>query len=355
MLYLQAMNVPGGGGAVLLQSLLKALAPNREVVVFVDVRLDLPPESAEGLTLIRVKPTIFHRALAEWRLSKSAKTDDLVLCFGNLPPLMKIKAKVVVFVHNRLLVEPKHLNRVSIPVRLRLRLERLWLRGLSARVDKFLVQTASMRSLLANYLESREADVEICSFVSHAAAGSGLSAASASEPAKKLFDYDFIYPASGDDYKNHRVLIEAWKILGSRGCYPSLCVTVDPDRFSDLCRWIDDEAQRYRLNIRNLGCRPHSEIINCYMGSRALVYPSLVESFGLPLIEARDAGMPIIAPELDYVRDVVIPDEVFDPASPRSLARAVLRFLGEMEKPAVPVHPVDFIDRVRSIVSGEGK
>ena len=51
------------------------------------------------------------------------------------------------------------------------------------------------------------------------------------------------------------------------------------------------------------------------------------ESFGLPLLEAKFLGLPILASELDYVRDVVEPTETFDPESPVSISRAVQRFL----------------------------
>ena len=47
----------------------------------------------------------------------------------------------------------------------------------------------------------------------------------------------------------------------------------------------------------------------------------------MPLIEARRIGLPILASELDYVRDVLDPEEVFDPDSPVSIARAVKRFM----------------------------
>ena len=64
-----------------------------------------------------------------------------------------------------------------------------------------------------------------------------------------------------------------------------------------------------------------------YASAGALVFPSLGESFGLPLIEARQAGLSILAPELDYVRDVCEPAQTFDPQSATSIARAVKRFL----------------------------
>ena len=50
------------------------------------------------------------------------------------------------------------------------------------------------------------------------------------------------------------------------------------------------------------------------------------------MLEARAAGLPIITGELDYVRDIVDPDETFDPRSPLSIARAVRRFLDRPEE-----------------------
>jgi glycosyltransferase involved in cell wall biosynthesis len=58
-----------------------------------------------------------------------------------------------------------------------------------------------------------------------------------------------------------------------------------------------------------------------------MIFPSILESFGLPLVEASLMGLPIISSELDYVRDVCVPVQTFDPHSPVSIARAVKRFL----------------------------
>ncbi|MDA9221646.1 glycosyltransferase, partial [Methylophilaceae bacterium] len=77
----------------------------------------------------------------------------------------------------------------------------------------------------------------------------------------------------------------------------------------------------------------HSEIIKLYNQSNALIYPSLLESFGLPLVEASQLNLPILASELDYVRDVIDPIEVFDPTSPISISRAVKRFAGFYYQP----------------------
>ena len=88
------------------------------------------------------------------------------------------------------------------------------------------------------------------------------------------------------------------------------------------------------------------EIEALYKKSRAVVYPSTLESFGLPLIEARQAGLPIVAAELDYVRDVVEPTETFDPLSSVSIARAVKRFLGVPEQPLPIVNAESFVEEL---------
>jgi glycosyltransferase involved in cell wall biosynthesis len=90
------------------------------------------------------------------------------------------------------------------------------------------------------------------------------------------------------------------------------------------------------LKIYNVGVLSHDDVLLLYKKSGALIFPSKLESLGLPLIEARRAGLAILASELDYVRDVLDPDEVFDPDSPVSIARAVKRFLG-IEQPPLPL------------------
>ena len=64
------------------------------------------------------------------------------------------------------------------------------------------------------------------------------------------------------------------------------------------------------------------------------------------MIEARQAGLPIIASELDYVRDLIDPEESFDPNSPRSIALAVKRLMMK-EEPALSLqNPEGFLRQI---------
>jgi len=86
------------------------------------------------------------------------------------------------------------------------------------------------------------------------------------------------------------------------------------------------KVHKYKLNVEIFPSMNRDGIINLYSNSSALIFPSLFESYGLPLVEAKQYGIPIIASELDYVRDIVDPVETFDPNSARSIARSVKRF-----------------------------
>ncbi|MBK7422023.1 MAG: glycosyltransferase [Propionivibrio sp.] len=145
---------------------------------------------------------------------------------------------------------------------------------------------------------------------------------------------DFLYVSSGEAHKNHANLLEAWRLLAEAGLKPTLTLTVSPDAYPFLASEIARYVRQFGLNIVNDGHVPKDHIHSLYLSSTALIFTSFLESFGLPLIEASQLGLPIIAPELDYVRDVIQPAETFDPSSPLSISRAVRRFLRQSEPAA---------------------
>jgi len=52
----------------------------------------------------------------------------------------------------------------------------------------------------------------------------------------------------------------------------------------------------------------------------------------------------VLAAELDYVRDVLDPEQTFDPDSAVSIVRAVKRHLGVVETPLKIVDATSFLD-----------
>jgi glycosyltransferase involved in cell wall biosynthesis len=331
-LFVHATNVHTGGGRSLLLALLESLPRDLRVVALLDLRMAAPEKSRTNVEVKFVKPSLWQRFKAECWLARNLKHNDVVLCFGNLPPLFPVQGRAVVFIQNRYLIDPVSLSSFPLKTRLRLQLERFWFLGMAGHAQAFVVQTPSMRSILESLSPVAGKPVHVLPFVNtcdgyhRAWLQSGHKA-----PAN-----DFIYVATGEPHKNHRRLIEAWCLLAQDGIFPSLWLTLDVTKHADLCQWLELQKTHLALRIENLGVQPHDEIRRLYTQVKALIYPSTFESFGLPLIEARQAGLAVLASELDFVRDVLDPEQVFDPQSPLSIARAVKRFMG-FDEAALPL------------------
>lgn len=321
-LFIHATNVHQGGGRSLLMAILHMLPAGIQSILFLDDRMALSEAMPQEAKVKRVVPSIWGRFVAERELARQVAAGDVVLCFGNLPPIFKLSGHVVVFVQNRYLVDHVPLSGFPFKARLRVTVERLWLSFMVKNVDEFIVQTPSMKNLLE--VRTGGIPVSISPFVKD---HDGFVRKERSPEVYKEKDFDFLYVASGETHKNHRQLIEAWCLLANQGLFPSLTLTLNRAHFAGLCSWIEQKVEQFRLNVKNAGNVPHDQIKRLYARAGALIYPSTFESFGLPLIEAKQAGLPILASELDYVRDVVDPEQTFNPESAISIAKAVKRFL----------------------------
>lgn len=328
---LHAPSVHTGGGFVLLQALIAAWPGDLQLTALLDARargrLVLP-----GDAQVRwVDASAGSRLTAEIYLSSTAKANGLILCFHGLPPLLSSRAKIVVFLQNRLYLAQKLPSGYGLKTRARLTLERFVSRVFRHRVAAYIVQTPSMQRAVLQWYGARDPVqpvVRVLPFVQvlHTSPDGNPSAA----------DWDFVYVADGEAHKNHRTLLAAWQLLARDGLHPSLALTLSP-RDIALKREIVALSHLAALRIKDLGQMPHEQVLALYAKARAMIFPSTSESFGLPLVEAMHAGLPILASELDYVRDVCRPVQTFDPASPVSIARAVKRFLAVSE-PVLPLN-----------------
>jgi alpha-1,3-rhamnosyl/mannosyltransferase len=69
------------------------------------------------------------------------------------------------------------------------------------------------------------------------------------------------------------------------------------------------------------------ELFRC---ARALVYPSTFEGFGMPVLEAMAAGVPVACSDIPPLREMADGAvEFFDPESDAGMAEAIRRVLNE--------------------------
>ena len=114
----------------------------------------------------------------------------------------------------------------------------------------------------------------------------------------------FIYPATLFVYKNHGILLQALQILRKE----------DNDIFRNIKIHLTikkEDLNSYK-NLHEIeeaisfeGTIPFPKLMAYYKSMNALLFPSYIESFGLPLLEAASTGISIIASNLPYVHDVV--------------------------------------------------
>ncbi len=342
-----APNVGSGGGLVLLTALLATKWGGAKVTAFLDVRAQehLKKHIPSSFVAIWCKPTLIGRLRAEWMLARMSTADHLIVCFHNLPPLFPTHATVHCFVQNANIVGL--IPSASLGPRLKLRCyvekQIAWLN--KHRVAKYFVQTPTMREALLSWYGADTPPVIMAPFLDKPAIDAHHKKRNNHDERK----WDFIYVSDGAVHKNHRRLFQAWKLLAELGEFPTLAVTLHPKRDALLRQELARLIEHYPIYIEDLGQLPHTEILKIYHHARALLFPSTAESFGIPLIEAGLAGLPIIAPELDYVRDICNPIETFDPNSERSIARAVLRFLRARSDIASIKTPSQFLEAILQV------
>ena len=89
-------------------------------------------------------------------------------------------------------------------------------------------------------------------------------------------------------------------------------------------------------SVRITGWIPRQDLYDLYRYAAAFVYPSTFEGFGLPVLEAMAAGVPLACSDIEPMRSIVQDTAVlFDPLDDDAMLRALHRVIGAVDaKPA---------------------
>lgn len=137
----------------------------------------------------------------------------------------------------------------------------------------------------------------------------------------RLPNHFFFYPAFTWPHKNHEVILRALHILKSdHGPTPHILFTrSSPERRSDLDKLARDLGVYDQ--VRFLGFVTPLELQTVFSAATAMVFPSKFEGFGLPILEAFHARLPVLSSNATTLPEIGRDGALyFDPDSPTELS-----------------------------------
>jgi len=334
MILIDSLFINKGGGAVLLQYLIEKIwaHPQRDQFFFLlDPRFDKPDFLDKNFVV--VKNSIRDRARFYKRNNRKC---DKVFCFANTPPPVKLNVPVYTYFHNQKILEaPKQKFKREY---FRTYLKYLFVKRYNRNTDYYIVQTAHMvKELIALGLKDAAHCLTIPFYDDRKYMVPHMHFS------ERMKD-EFVFISNPSPQKNYPALLDAWEYLLEKGKTPTLHVT------------IDDTAPQLIKRVNALNAKGAHIVNYVYLDPRELyftcpylIFPSTIESFGLPLVEAVDSGMKVLASNLPYVHDVVIPSLAFDPYDKTAIADAVITALNA-DLPFPKIVTGNEVDRLISLL-----
>lgn len=310
MIVYNCLGVYKSGGKSILDKIISQ-AGNIECIFFIDSRYR---GNLNNINYIRIKNNFLNRLILDIKLFFNKDKFTKIIYVNGIPPFIKPGCSSSLYLQNIIFIDK--FKSFSFRNDLLFLLKKIYFTFFIKNIDKIFVQTFHMREIL---YKNMKLEAEILLFYDQIYLNT----------IHKIYltGNNLIYPATGFNYKNHENLINAIKYCSDNGLIVNLYLTLDDSNFNNkIFSKIKAYNKKYNLNIINLGEINQNILFSYYKSVDALIYPSFTESLGLPLIEASQFNLSILAGELDYVRDIVDPIETFDPNSSTSIGRAIMRF-----------------------------
>ena len=239
MVFVDALYINISGGKVLLDYIIEEFNKSEiDVFYLFDSRIKGKHPAVKGDNLEYLDASL----LARHRFySRNSSTFSKVLCFGNLPPSVRLSSPVYTYFHQPLFLEIR--KEIPFSQKIKLRIKTYVLSKLVTNTDYWLVQSEFIKnSLMVKFgLNSGLNTVKIVPFFPPLVWGDKQI-----ERKKQL-----VYISNGESHKNHIRLLEAYTQFYDNTQKYELHLTVER-RFESLYRIISD--------LREKGYPTHAEL-----------------------------------------------------------------------------------------------
>jgi hypothetical protein len=305
MIFIDSIYINSSGGKYLLEYFIQKISEqsniNEYIFLFDNRFVSNKTNLIPSQNIYYSNSSEFSRYASYKKLFKKYSIRSL-FCFSNVPPpfLFNTHCEVFVYFHNVLLIESWRTN-YSFKLKLLFFLKSVYIHFTASKNLKWIVQTSLVKSKLSRYFNIDSSKIYELPFFDN----------SNVENTEFVRDQLYFYPAEGIPQKNHKLLINVWEKLSVSGIFPTLVLTIDELKFPEIIKEVN-RLKSHNINIINIGFVSREEILHQYRKSKFLIFPSLNESFGLPLVEAANHGCHVIAPNLEYVNNVLETNAKFD-------------------------------------------
>ena len=323
MILIDSIFVNESGGKVLLDYLVENLENNKmEVHYLFDDRIknNHPEILTNQVTYLK---SGLYRRYEFYKKNKSRFSK--VLCFGNLPPYIKMETEVFTYFH-----QPMYLNvskEFSLIERLKFKLKIIILTQIAQNTNLWLVQTDLIKQKLHYKFHFNSESIKVIPFYPQFEQLESISIREKNT---------YLYPSNASSHKNHKRLINGFCEFYDKNKVGKLILTVS-EYYTDVLKLIENKLSM-NYPIENIGFVDRLTLQRKYLSSEFLIFPSLAESFGLGLIEAVECGCKVIGSDLPYTYEVCTPTLVFNPIEEDSIIGAFENSLiGENLKLSMPV------------------
>lgn len=160
------------------------------------------------------------------------------------------------------------------------------------------------------------------------ASDAGQTAVGLPDGQVKLF-----YPANYYPHKNIEILKPVAELLRAQGGQVVIVTTLSPGEHEGARAFLEDVARSGLGDVLiNVGRVMPADIPALYEACDGLLMPTLLETFGLPYVEAMHHRRPILTSDLDFAHSVCGDAAVyFDPADPAAIVAAINRVFSDNE------------------------
>jgi glycosyltransferase involved in cell wall biosynthesis len=272
-------------------------------------------QSSEKIMFVKISrfESVFMKAISRLyvdlflipRLVKRYQISGL-LAFGNFL-LSQIKIKKTVLLHHPYLFDDDQLSRLSLVRKSIEKLKRFLFNMTLRNVDEVVVETDYVLKKLSQKWPWFKGKVHVIEnpiswnfpFLNSTKVGKLIDkrVCSLSKTIHIIFVSRF-YP-----HKNHIFLCHFSELLQRQSINHKIMVTVDTSipEANNFLKMIDEK----KLPIINLGEIDQKQLSAEYEQAHLMIFPSESETFGIPLIEALNFALPVMAPNLEYAEAIL--------------------------------------------------